>query len=381
MIEPLYIVLIAAGLLIIGYFVVSTLSLRRTKKREIDPHYTAALEALVRSDEEAAKRHLIRSAESNPSSLSPYLVLGDLFRSQGDTERAVKIHYELSIRPNLDKEDVGKVFKSLTLDYLDLERYRQAEQTARRLLSLNKKDEFALNSLLQVYEGLGDWDRAIDIAKTISSRLPERGVRFLSRYHAFVGREFIGSDPHRAEGLFKKALSLDPACVSASICLGDLYCKNGEFGKAIKLWDDMLQRDPKAIHHLVDRLERAYFESGKYSQMLDVYERLHHRIPGDVLVLLGLARLNLKKGDTAAASRYVEEAREVDPGDNRIYRVLLEIQEETGDPKPALEACRDYFNRIAAIEKKYRCRTCGCRTESILFRCPECGNWDIEYED
>ncbi len=380
MIEQLYTILIVAGILIIGYFVLSTLVLRKKGKKEIDPHYTAALEALVRSDEESAKEHLILSAENNPSSLSPFLVLGDLFRKRGDVQRAVQIHYELSIRPKLSREDIKKVHKSLTLDYLELDQYKKAEQTARKLLSIDKRDEFALHSLLQVFEGLGDWKQAIETAKTIASRFPEKGTRFLSRYHAFVGREFISSDTHRAKNLFKKALSLDPACVSASICLGDLYCREGRYDKAIKLWDDMLDRDPKAIRHLVDRLERAYFESGKYSRMIDVYERIHRRIPGDVLVLLGLARLNLKKGDFGSATRYAEEAREIDPKDNRVYRVFLEIQEETGDSKPAIEACRDYFTRIADIEKRYRCPKCGCRTESILFRCPACANWDLEYE-
>jgi lipopolysaccharide biosynthesis regulator YciM len=380
MIDQLYTILIIAGILIIGYFFLSTLVFRRKGKKEVDPHYTAALEALVRSDEENAKEHLIRSAESNPSSLSPFLVLGDLFRKRGDAQKAVQIHYELSIRPKLSKEDVKKIHKSLTLDYLELDDFKKAEQTAQKLLSLDKRDEFALNSLLQVYEGMHDWKGAVETAKTIAHRFPNKGNRFLSRYHAFIGREFIGSDSRKAESLFKKALSLDPACVSASICLGDLYSREGRFDKAIKLWDEMLEREPKAIHHLVDRLERAYFESGKYSQMIDVYERIHRRIPGDVLVLLGLARLNLKKGDFGSALRYAEEAREVDPEDNRVYRVFLEIQEETGDSKPALEACRDFFTRIAEIEKKYRCPECGCRAESILFRCPACGNWDMEYD-
>jgi lipopolysaccharide biosynthesis regulator YciM len=256
----------------------------------------------------------------------------------------------------------------------------RAVEIATRMVKASPKEDSCWGRLGLAQYRAGDWKGAVETAKTIAHRFPEKGNRFLSRYHAFVGREFIGSDTRKAESLFKKALSLDPACVSASICLGDLYCREGRFDKAIKLWDEMLEREPKAIHHLVDRLERAYFESGKYSQMIDVYERIHRRIPGDVLVLLGLARLNLKKGDFGSALRYAEEAREVDPEDNRVYRVFLEIQEETGDSKPALEACRDFFTRIAEIEKKYRCPECGCRTESILFRCPACGNWNIEYD-
>ena len=382
MIDHLVIILlIIVGLFIIGYVVFSTLLVRRRTKVELDPDYTVALEALIQSDEEKAKGYLMESARKNPSSLSPYLVLGDVLRNQGDLQKAVKIHHELSIRPKLSKEEIERVYKSLALDYLELGRYDQAEKAARKLLSLKKKAPFALDLLLKAYEGMGDWNKAIDTAKTVSNRLPRDGTSFLSRYHAFVGWKLSEEDPARAEGLFKKAISLDPSCISAGILMGDIYFRDGRYDKSISVWADMLDRDPKVIHYVADRLERAYFESGKYSQMMAVYEHLLHRIPGDVLVLLGMARMNLKKGDFPAATRFAEEAREIAPGDYRIYRVYLEIHERSGDPKPVLEACQDYFNKVISSKTRYLCRSCAYRSESILVRCPECGGWDVEIED
>ncbi len=372
--------LIVAGLLIIGYVFFSTLVVRRKRKVELDPDYTSALEALVKSEEDKAKGYLIDSARKNPSSLSPYLVLGDIFRNQGDLQKAVKIHHELSIRPNLRKEEIEKVYQSLILDYLELEKYDQVEKAAGKLLSLKKKDRFALDLLLKAYEGMGDWDKAIDTAKIISNRIPGEKALYLSRYHTYVGWKISESDSDRAEDLFKKALSLDPDCIPASILMGDVYFREGRYDKSIGVWDKMLDRDPKAIHHVAERLERAYFESGKYSQMMEVYERLHHKIPGDVLVLLGMARMSLKKGDFSSATRFAEEAREIDPEDCRIYQVYLEINEESGDPKPALEACQDFFNKIAPSKTVYFCQFCAYKMESILVRCPECGSWEIEFE-
>jgi lipopolysaccharide biosynthesis regulator YciM len=380
MIETVVYLLMSIGLVLIVYVIVSSLVTRRKGKVAFDPNYVSALEALIRSEEESAKRYLIDSARANPSSLSPFLVLGDIFRRGGELEKAVKIHRELSIRPNLAKEEIEKVYMSLAHDYLEVGRYDRAVGIAKKLLALKKRDIPSLELLLKGYEGMESWDNAIDTARTISGFVPSDGTKYLGRYHAYVGWKISKTDPERAEGLFKKALSLYPACTSASVLMGDLFFRQGAYGKAIRVWDEMLNRDPKTIHYVADRLERAYYESGKYSQMMEVYERLHHRIPGDVLVLLGLARMSLKKGDSASATRYAREAKEIDPADQRIYRVFLEIYEESHDPKPALEACQDFFSKVFSGRTKYHCRRCNFRSESIFVRCPECDGWDVEVE-
>ncbi len=376
----LVVLLIIAGVLIIGYWVFSNIFSRGHARSELGTDYTRALEALVRSDKESARKFLIESARKNPSSLNPFLVLGDLFREQGDPQRAEKIHHELSIRPKLGKEDTCKIYRSLIQDYLEQDKFGQAVLAAGKLLSMAKKDPFALNSLLKAYEGSGDWDKAIDTAGTIASLPGADRARFVSRYHAYVGWRLMGSDSESAGNHFEKALSLDPDCLPACIYMGDIYLKECQYDKAIKLWDGMLDRNPKAVHHLEDRLEKAYFESGQYSKMMEVYERLHRRIPSDILVLLGLARMSLKKGDIPGATRYVDEAREIEPRDHRIYKTYLDIHEESGEPEPALEACRGFFNKVFSDEKRYSCPACAYQTAKILVRCPECGNWGFELE-
>jgi len=181
--------------------------------------------------------------------------------------------------------------------------------------------------------------------------------------------------------LFKKSLSLDAECLPASVLLGDIYLKDAQYDKAIAVWSKMLEREPRSIHHVVDRLEKAYFESGNYSQMMEVYEQLHKKIPTDVVVLLGMARMSLKKGDFPGAARYAEEAREVNPRNQKIYQVYLEIHDESGDPKPALDACREYFGRIISENQMYLCNSCGYSTEKLIPRCPDCGEWHFELID
>ncbi len=380
MIHALVVILLVAGVIIVGYIVFSSLTGRRSPRSYLDTDYVLALEALINSDEEEAIGHLIEAAKKDPSSIHPFLVLGDVFRKRGELQKARKIHHELSIRPNVDKEGLAQVFKSLSLDYLELNDFEAVVQSARMLLSLKKKDLFALDTLLRAYEGLCDWDEAIGTARTISNCRDDLGPGFLARYHAYVGSRVVEEDPLRAEGLFRKALSLDPRCVPAGVYLGDIYFKDGRYDRAIELWGEMLDRDSEAIRHVAGRLERAYFESGKYSLMMDVYERLHKRIPRDVTVLLGMAKMSLKKGDFSSAVRYVDEAREINPEDQRIYQAYLEIEEESGDIKRAVEACRDYFNRRASEYKGYACRSCGHESESFILRCPVCGRWIVDSE-
>ncbi len=376
--DHIVLILITVGVLIIAYVLFSTFELRRKGKELIDPLYTAALESLVGSEENRAVQLLIESAKKNPSSVKPFLVLGDIFRKQGDARKAVRIHHELSIRPKLKKDEMERIYRSLTQDYIELGKYQRAVQAAQKLLTFNKKDSFALDSLLRSYEGLGDWDRAVETARTISNRFHRDETDFLAPYHAFVGWMVMDDDPEKAKRLFKKALSLDPLCLSASVLIGDIYLRENRYERAISVWNKMLDREPEAIHHLVDRLEKAYFESGKYSQMMEVYERLHKEMPTDILILLGMARMSLKKGEFHAAARYADEARTVSPRIQRTYQVYLEIYEESGDPQPALEACRDYFNKVVSDKQMYLCNKCGYGSENLIPRCPECGNWEFE---
>ncbi len=69
-----------------------------------------------------------------------------------------------------------------------------------------------------------------------------------------------------------------------------------------------------------NKLETAYFEKGRFSEMGRMYEEMLARNPRDVRILLALARMYIKKGELTEASRTLNEALEIDPRSKRVPR-------------------------------------------------------------
>ncbi|MDY7001315.1 MAG: tetratricopeptide repeat protein, partial [Thermodesulfobacteriota bacterium] len=68
-------------------------------------------------DTMTAISELSRVAKNNPDAVEIYLALGNLYRSQGEIERAVQIRRNLIVRPRLDTKFKAKAWYELGLDY------------------------------------------------------------------------------------------------------------------------------------------------------------------------------------------------------------------------------------------------------------------------
>jgi|GEM_PF-4166711 len=226
----------------------------------VDPHYVRALEAIARDDEQGAIRFLTTSIGSNPSSFAPYLLLGDLLRKKADIGRALKIHRELSIRPNLDQEQRIMVLKSLVKDQLESSLFDDAIDGCRKILDNEKKDREGLEFLLSSYEGKRMWGEAIEVAKKFAKLYLTSPGSFIAHYLSFVAREELkDGNSEAAKKNLKQALTHDPACQPALVYLGDIYFEEKDYDRAIEVWSNYLKTEPEAIAGLSSRLEKAYF--------------------------------------------------------------------------------------------------------------------------
>lgn len=317
---------------------------------QVDPLYVQALEAIARSEDRLAIRFLRASIESNPSSVLPYLLLGDLLRKKGDLERALKIHKELSVRPNLDKKVKLMVLRSLAQDQIQLGHFSDAIVGCKEMLDIESKDRPALELLLSAYEGNRIWDEAVEVAGRLAKFFPDDGKVFMARYLSLVAREELADDMDGAKKKFKRALGYDPSCQSAQLYLGDIYFDERNYEKAIELWTSLLKHNPEAIRDLSPRLERAYFEGGHFGKMTEVYEDLSHDLPSNPHVLLGLSRMYQRRGELDAALRLAIEAKNLDPRNARAYEALIDLYAESREYEQLIALLRGYFRQEESAE-------------------------------
>ena len=101
--------------------------------------------------------------------IDTHLALGNLFRQRGEVDRAIRIHQNLVARCLDSTEQQNLSMLELARDFIAAGLLDRAENV---LISLLKTMTWMMmpKMLLQIYEQLNEWQKAIDIAEKLSSK-------------------------------------------------------------------------------------------------------------------------------------------------------------------------------------------------------------------
>ena len=372
----------SVGLIVLVAILLGSWYLLRTKRsaerrvaRLPQDAYTLGLSALVGGDRREALRRLKEAVQGDSTNLDAYIRLGDLLRESGDVQKALAIHRDLMVRAELADMDRARILESLTRDYFATGRYEEAGQSAERLLRINRHNRFAYRAVQQVAEALKDWSRAIRIVEERTKLEGEGGKPLLARYHGFVGeQEFAAGNVREARRQMEEALKLDSRCLLAYVSLGDMDQAEGHTERAVERWRALANIAPDHAPLVFDRLERAYFELGKFEEVVAFYRELLAKAPKEssAPALLALAEIYRRKGELDQAESFIQEALEVAPDHPRAYRHLAKIALDRHDLKSALTHVDRVLQSLPEDEEGSRCRHCGHMLKQPSWRCPEC---------
>ena len=339
--------------------------------------YVEGLSSLLDGDYNSALGLLRRAVRDQPQDVDPYLRLGDVLRETGEIKRATQIHRELTVRPSMPKKTLARIFLSLARDYVKARRLDRAAAAYEHVLEIDAHSEHAMNELLDVYEEMHEWDKAYLLRRNISKIKRIDDTRFLALYKAYVGKSYLDrGDLDRAESSLKDALKIDSECAGAYLYLGDVYYTNGNIDNAISSWRRIVTLFPDIAYITFRRLEKAFYEKGKFEKIVDLYDGVLERNPGDVRTLMTLASIHRRKGNLDDALRLCQTALEFDPGSRRVKQALARLYYEKGDTEKSLKAMVEAFNGFSADEEHYTCAKCDYRSNEVLWRCPRCKEWE-----
>jgi lipopolysaccharide biosynthesis regulator YciM len=374
--NPLLIILILCLLVILFQFVTALVRSRRGRGAGKSP-YMQGMAALLDGDRNAALGHFRQAVNDEPHEVDPYLRLGDVFREMGETRRAIQMHRELTVRPSMPKGTTARVLLSLARDYVKAKRLDRGAASYQQVLKIQPHNQVAMNELHDVYEELGEWDKAYLIRRDLSKESKVDDTRFLALYKAYIGKRYLDQgDLKKAESVLKDALKIDSECASAYLFLGDVYYANGGIDNAISSWRRIVNLFPEIAYITFRRLEKAFYEKGKYEKIVDLYNDILERNPKDVRTLMTLATIQRKKGNLDDALRLVQTALEFEPESRRIKQALAKLYYEKGETEQSLKAMVEAFNGFASDDEQYDCSSCCYRSNEVLWRCPKCGEWE-----
>lgn len=341
--------------------------LRRRPNRDL---YSEGLRLLLDGERDRAYRMLREVVKTNPDNIGAYLKLGDLLRERGEAERALRVHKELILRPNLRKGDKPFILKSLALDHIGMGQNSSAIMVLEELLKSNDYQLWALEKLLPLYEKGELWAEAFEVRQRIAKLKREDAAADLALYKATAGENLASKgELKRARSYFKEALKLDPQCAAAYFRLGNSYHREEKWGEAVDWWKRLGEQIPQKGFIGFKRLEEALYKLGRFEEIMAIYQRILEKEPGQRETILALVDIYEKKGKIDEAIGVCERFR---GSSQEVLPLLAKLYLQKGDLPRSQELIDELLQRE---ERVYVCRWCGYRSEEPLWRCPQCQRW------
>ncbi len=364
---------------------------RRGKEQrpELPGEYYRGFRFLLDGRHDGAIDAFIDALEVNADTLETHIALGKLLRQRGEVARAIRVHQNLLARPSLPRAQVHQAHLELARDYISAGLLDRAE---RLLLDLGAESPAlrrrAWRYLLEIYQSERDWQQAVDIARKL---LPRKGLRaggaagddngqavpvMLAHYYCELAEE------KRAEGQFdaarellRQALEQDAGCVRASIILGSVERKAGNFKQAVRALRRVQRQDPEAVYETVPALRKCYEAIGD-DRALRVYLReCLDEHPSPPLVLAVTEAVQMVDGIEEAHQFLVRELERL-PSLRGVEKLIqLEAGAESGERKNALVRLQALVRRLLEQRPTYRCSHCGFSGQQLHWLCPGCRYW------
>jgi len=315
------------------------------KQKKTDSLYTDALNAMLRADKLEAIMLLRDVVKQDSNHVNAYLQLGNLLREE-DTQRSIKIHQMLTVRPNLSKSIKIEIYKSLAIDYEITNNLDKARNEAEQILSIDKHNEWALSFLLNIGEKTEDWDYAEDKVKKLQKISGASDLSILSKYIVNKSIDRINNkDFEEAEYLLNKAMGQTPDYGLPYKYLGDIRAKNRDLVKAIEYWEKFMELSPEESNLVFDNIESALFDLGRYSEVENFYIRVLDNNPMDLNAVIRLANVLNEKGEEQAAVSLIDKL--IDNGNATISIMLMKIKLSL-----SIETPSELGNQIDSILEK-----------------------------
>jgi len=325
---PLIIILI---LVIIGGLTFFYIQPKQQAKTE--SIYTDALNAMVRGDKRTALKHLRDVVKQDTNHVDAYLQMGDILREEGNALAAIKIHQSLTVRPNLKNDVKIHIHRSLALDYNQISQLAKARREVELLLKLDKKNLWANEFLLALFEKQKDWDKATQISKIIQKVKQLQDPTQIARFLVLKGMDkHEKGKVDEAIKTFDIAAKTDPNYEKTYLCLGDIYLVKRDLVKAIDNWEKYALLNPENGKMIYSKIEAALFDLGRFSEVEKFYERIVDKDPSNLSALTKLANVLEEKGEHNSALSLVEDA--LSKNQTSIHAHLMKLKLSLQVSKP-----------------------------------------------
>ena len=326
---------------------------------------------------------LLRLVRNDPEAVDIYMALGNLFRAQGDLERAVMIREGLIARPGLNNDFKARSYFELGQDY------HRAGVIDRALAAFGEAEKlgYAENEVTaqraDLFAQAGEFERAAEEYGRL--RHPLAQAHYLVRH---AGEAAQGDRTDKAERILKKALRIYPGSVEAWSAITSMNALACSWRKTSSYLERGLERiAPKMRFLVLDALleteirvtggfedsvsSPAAFASDLRDAVIPVLEKQEPQI---LLHYYG-ALLLLRAKDIETVDVWLDKALVVQPDfwAARLQSLTLSVEKHELPPVVAMQI--GYLADELRHIKRFVCSVCGFRENHVFYRCRRCNSW------
>ncbi len=351
------------------------------------------LEFIPSQDTRAAIDELSQVVRNNSEVVEIYLALGSLYRSQGEIERAIQIRNNLIVRPGLDETFKARAYFELGRDFRRggfLDRAAVALQKARELGG----DRHAiLQEEAKLAAQAGDNERATRLYASLDFAPAQ------AHYLVLLARESrVEGNFSKSEKQVRQAIKAYSGSVEAWL---ELLIQNHDKDNAKQLGQTLNQaldaiakdlrfvlmeglithankcRSCQTAHPDPDSCKENFVQPPAFIQdeqlQAQIVSALDRR--EDPLLFYYGARLLLMCDYTSLAQTWLERSLELEP-DFWLARLEIFHLSRLDQPlTPAFEKQLEFFVNRARNIKRFVCKRCGLKRDTLFYVCPRCQSW------
>lgn len=344
---------------------------------EISHDYFVGLNHLLNEQPDAAIETFIKALEVNSDTIETHIALGNMFRSRGQSDKAVRVHQNLFARPSLTREQAARVQLELAKDFMAAGLLDRAERLLSELVGQNTATGQASQLLLvDLYEREKEWQKAIH---TITPSMLKDNLQLrkaAAHYSCELAAIQLGKkDFVPARKLLKQATAFDTACIRATLLMAQLELQSGSAKVAIRILLRIPNQDPTYIPVMLQTLVDAYHRLDQPKDLVNTLEKIlaEHNYTS---VLIHLAETLRQKGRHQEALEKVDyymlrqgSLKGVD------YLINLYLHQADGDELAHLLTLKNLTQQLLEKKPEHQCGSCGFASKQLYWQCPKCREW------
>lgn len=339
--------------------------------------YVTGVNFLLSNQQDKAVDLFLDMLKEDTGTVEAHLTLGNLFRSRGEVDRAIRIHQSLMESASLTYDQRLLAVQQLGRDYMASGLYDRAEGMFKQLVDETDFRLSALQQLLQIYQATSDWQSAIEVAERLVKLGKDKHRGEIANFWCELAlQQMAGNDLDKAMALLRKGAAADRNSARVSIMMGRVWMEKGDYAKAVESLERVIEQDKELVGETLEMLQTCYQQLGKIDEWEAFLRRCAEENTGATADLM-LAQILEQREGAESAQNYVTRQLERHPT-MRVFHKLIDYhinEAEEGRAKESLGVLRHMVGEQVRSKPRYRCQKCGFTAHTLYWHCPSCRSW------